>query len=215
MSENPESADKSSSKKGTLITAISGIALITASAAQISGNLKPVWEFLGVSSSEASGEAVVAADSDSTDAEAAGDEATNEEIKVAAANAEKILADLEPDYAPLDAVARKIAVNNPCNRTMQVKLIYEIADGLIDTPKSPTDFQEFPAGGIFLYEGLDDLNAKTKRSFILVRATTMDGTPQMSGNHSFTIGGQTESYEEAKLEVDDGDDYYFDLTCPT
>ena len=70
MSENPESGDKSSSKKGTVITAISGIALIAASAAQISGNLKPVWEFLGVSEGAAPTDAV-AADDDAATQEAA------------------------------------------------------------------------------------------------------------------------------------------------
>lgn len=216
MTENPGSGDKPASKKGTVISAISGLALIVASAAQISGNLKPVWEFLGVSNSKAPVEAGVAAEeSDSTDAEAAGDEATAEEIEVAAATAEKNLADLEPDYSTIDAVERTIAVNNPCNRTMQVKLIYQMPDGLIDTPTKPTDFQEFAPGDKFLYQRLDDLKAKTKRSFVLVRATTMDGTPQMSGDYSFTIAGQTESYEKAKLEVDDSDNYYVDLTCPS
>lgn len=216
MTENPGSGDKPGSKKATVISAISGIALIAASAAQISGNLKPVWEFLGVSSGKAPVEAGVAAEEgDSTDAAAAGDEATAEEIEKAEVDAEKILADLQPDYSPSDAVERTISVNNPCNRTMQVKLIYEMPDGQIDTPANPTDFQEFQAGDYIIYEGLKNLDAKTKRGFVLVRATTKDGVAHMAGKHSFTIGGQAESYEEAEL-VEAGDDaYYFDLTCPS
>ena len=216
MTEIPGSGDKSASKKGTIISAISGVALIVASVAQISGNLKPVWEFLGVSNSKAPVEAGVAAgEGDSTDAEAAEEEAAAEEIKTAEATAEKKLADLEPDYSTIDAVERRIAVNNPCNRTMQVKLIYEMPDGQIYIPADPTDLQEFPAGDKFLHEGFDNLDSKTKRGFVLVRATTKDGVAHMAGDYAFTIGGQTESYEEAKLEVDDGDDYYFDLTCPS
>lgn len=215
MSENPESGDKSSSKKGTVITAISGIALIAASAAQISGNLKPVWEFLGVSKSGAPADAVASDGDAATQEAAAAEEGAAEELRSAEAEAERILAELQPDYAPVDAVARKIAVNNPCNRAMQVKLIYEMPDARIDIRADPADFQKFPAGDYIFYGGLDDLDAKTKRGFVLVRSTTKDGTAHMAGDYSFTIGGQTESYTRAELVVDDDDNYYFDLTCPT
>ena len=215
MSENPESGDKSSSKKGTLITAISGIALIAASAAQISGNLKPVWEFLGVSESAEPTDAVAADDDASAQEAAAAEEAAAEEIRAAEAEAERILTERQPDYAPVDAVARKIAVNNSCNRAMQVKLIYQMPDTRFHIPTNPADFQEFAAGDKNFYYGLDDLKAKTKRGFVLVRSTTKDGTAYMDGDYPFTMGGQTESYTHAKLEVDDYDDYYIDLTCPT
>ena len=213
MSENPESGDKSSSKKGTVITAISGIALIAASAAQISGNLKPVWEFLGVSESAAPTDAVVADDDAATQEAAAAEEAAAEELRSAEVKAEGILAELQSD-TPLDAEASKFTVKNSCNRAMQVKLIYEMPDGQIYTP-APDDYRELGAGGNYLYEGLGGLDAATKRRFVLVRATTKDGVAHMSGDYSFTIGGQTESYTKAELVTDDDVDWYFDLTCPT
>ena len=216
MSENPEGGDKSSSKKGTLITAISGIALIAASAAQISGNLKPVWEFLGVSNSKAPGEAAVPASDEGTLSEEADAEegASAEEIEAAARAAEKNLADLEPAYSAADTVSSKFTIKNPCNRTMQVKLIYETPDGQIYTP-APDDYRELEAGADVFYEGLGGNDAATKRSFVLVRATTKDGTAYMAGDFSFTIGGQAESYTSAELKTDDDINWYFDLTCPT
>lgn len=216
MADSPEGADKPASKKGTIISAVSGIALIAASGAQISGNLKPMWEFLGISSSKASADAVVSAPEDASAPEsAAEEEAAAEEIKVAEAEAERILAELQPDYSAADAVARRIVVNNPCNRQMQVKLIYEMPDAQIDHPADSTDFQQFAPGDYLIYEGLENLDSKTKRGFVLVRATTKDGVAHMAGDFSFTLGGEAESYTSAALEVDDNGDYWFDLTCPT
>lgn len=202
MSENQGGENKSSSSKGTIISGVGGLALILGAVAQITGNLKPVWELLGVARKETPAES----SSSTSPAEAAAD------MSDQMAKAEKILAELQPDYAPTEAVERKIWVNNVCNRTMRVKLIYEMPDGTIDIATDPTDY---PAGSYLMYQAPGDLDAKTKRNFVLVRTTTLDGTTQMAGDYSFNVGGQDESYQSVELEIDEEDGgFWFNLTCP-
>lgn len=202
MSENKENENKSSSNKGTIVSGIGGLALIVGALAQITGNLKPVWELLGISKKESPTESIgptMAAEPEV-------------DMSEQMAKAEKVLADLEPDYEPADADERKISAMNGCNRTMQVKLIYEMPDGKIDIAMAPTDY---PAGDYLIYPAPGDLDAKTKRKFVLVRTTTMDGTAQMAGDYSFSVGGKDESYQSVELEIDEEDGgYWFELTCP-